>query len=131
MGNLEREKESLQKQMQEKDQIVEQAKQREGELQEEVEKYAKANDDLFAENENLNQELDEARNEQISMLSQSNMSSSAAGDDNDAVAAEKKKHATTQGLLSDYIKQVKTLEAENQALQAAKAKLEEDVRRLS
>lgn len=65
------------------------------------------------------------------MLSQSNMSSSAAGDDNDAVAAEKKKHATTQGLLSDYIKQVKTLEAENQALQAAKAKLEEDVRRLS
>lgn len=49
--------------MQEKDQIVEQAKKREGELQEEVEKYAKANDDLFAENENLNQELDEARNE--------------------------------------------------------------------
>ena len=74
MGNLEREKEFLQKQMQEKDQIVEQAKKREGELQEEVEKYAKANDDLFAENENLNQELDEARNEQISMLSQSNMS---------------------------------------------------------
>ena len=71
---MEREKESLQKQMQEKDQIVEQAKKREGELQEEVEKYAKANDDLFAENENLNQELDEARNEQISMLSQSNMS---------------------------------------------------------
>ena len=63
MGNLEREKESLQKQIQEKDQIVEQAKAREGELQEEVEKYAKANDDLFAENENLNQELDEARNE--------------------------------------------------------------------
>ncbi len=43
-------------------QKVEQSKVHENELNEEIEKYLKSNEDLFNENEELNQELDDLRN---------------------------------------------------------------------
>ena len=60
--------------MVEKDKMLETAKQRENELREECDKYVQSNEDLFNENEQINQELDDLRNQHISMLSTSNIS---------------------------------------------------------
>ena len=54
--------------------MLETAKQRENELREECDKYVQSNEDLFNENEQINQELDDLRNQHISMLSTSNIS---------------------------------------------------------
>ena len=75
--------------------MLETAKQRENELREECDKYVQSNEDLFNENEQINQELDDLRNQHISMLSTSNISqgAGAAGvDANEALEEEKKKH---------------------------------------
>lgn len=91
--------------MLEKDKINEKAKERENELREECDKYVKSNEDLFNENEQINQDIDDLRNQHIINLSQSNLSAAggAASDDSVALEAERKKHSTTQQLLSDYI----------------------------
>lgn len=41
---------------------------REAELNKEIDKYLESNEDLFTQNEQLNEEMDELRNQQIKML---------------------------------------------------------------
>ena len=106
---LEKEKGALLQDVKDHKLKIEDAKGREEELNAEVEKYLKSNEDLFNENEQLNQELDELRDLQISSLSSKQDS---APQSNQALEEEKKKHATTQALLSDYIEQLRSKDDE-------------------
>ena len=104
----------------------EEAKAREEDLNNEIEKYLKSNEDLFDQVDALNNELDDLRNEQIGTLAASNSQATGvnppAGAANPAGAAElaeeKQKHITTQALLTDYMDQVKAKTAECDKLDA-------------
>ena len=106
---------------------LQQAKARENDLNNEIEKYLKSNEDLFDQVDALNNELDELRNEQIGSLSASNAQAAAlnasslssvgssvttGASPSPELAEEKQKHATTQALLTDYIDQLKQKESE-------------------
>lgn len=72
------------------------AKKRESDLNAEIEKYLESNEDLFTQNEELNEELDDLRNQHIGTLANSG---STSGD----ITEEKESHARTKALLTDYL----------------------------